>query len=298
MSCSIKLPQRPAFARSTPSKLLVSTYQLTSPDSRVGSLYILSHSLDIVHCITAPAGVFRFDFLAPNVIIAAVTSGSLWITSITDSPSNSAINVAEDLLLDVSAPSLSNHVCCTDKMGSAYIVDVAASTVIANWRAHSLPYTDTGCEVWTCAQHENLVCTGGEDATLKVWDTRSQSAVQTFKQFEAGVTFSEWQEDNLLLTGSYDQHIRLFDMRNNREALKTAEMNGGVWHIENCERAGMRCYLASCMYGGWALTDENFDVIRSDKNAGEQLTYGVTVLNENSLAYTTFNDFKVSTADL
>ncbi|KAK6009058.1 WD domain, G-beta repeat protein [Ostertagia ostertagi] len=220
MSCSINLPQRPAFARCTPSKLLVSTYQLEGSDSRVGSLYILSHSLDICRCITAPAGVFRFDFVEPHVVIAAITDGSLFTASITDSQSNSSISVAEDILLDVSSRSSTSHVSCTDKMGFAYVVDLAVGIVTSRWKAHSLPYTDTGCEVWTCAQHDNMLCTGGEDETLKVWDARSQCVVQRFSQFEAGVTFSEWQEDRLILSGSYDQNIRLFDMRNNRDAVK------------------------------------------------------------------------------
>nr|CDJ98409.1 WD40 repeat-like protein [Haemonchus contortus] len=278
----MKLTQRPAFAHSTPSNVLVSTYQLEDSDSRIGSLYVLSHNLGIVRCIKAPGGVFRFDFLKPHVVIAAITDGSLFTASISDSPSDSSISVAEDILLDVSSSPSSDRVSCTDKSGCAYIVDLTASTVI----------------VWTCAQRDHLVCTGGEDAALKVWDARSQSIAQRFNEFEAGVTFSEWQEDNLILTGSYDQHIRLFDMRNNREAIKTVETHGGVWHIENCQRAGVEHYLAACMYGGWVLFDQNFDIVKCDKDAGEHLLYGVTLLNENTIAYTTFNDFMVSTAAL
>uniref|UniRef100_A0A7I4YBB7 methylated diphthine methylhydrolase n=1 Tax=Haemonchus contortus TaxID=6289 RepID=A0A7I4YBB7_HAECO len=251
-------------------------------DSRIGSLYVLSHNLGIVRCIKAPGGVFRFDFLKPHVVIAAITDGSLFTASISDSPSDSSISVAEDILLDVSSSPSSDRVSCTDKSGCAYIVDLTASTVI----------------VWTCAQRDHLVCTGGEDAALKVWDARSQSIAQRFNEFEAGVTFSEWQEDNLILTGSYDQHIRLFDMRNNREAIKTVETRGGVWHIENCQRAGVEHYLAACMYGGWVLFDQNLDIVKCDKDAGEHLLYGVTLLNENTIAYTTFNDFMVSTAAL
>ncbi|KAK6044423.1 WD domain, G-beta repeat protein [Cooperia oncophora] len=143
-----------------------------------------------------------------------------------DSPSSSSLPVAEDILLDVSSPSPSNHVSCTDKMGFAYVVDLGTGIVIASWKAHSLPYTDTGCEVWTCAQKDTTVCTGGEDATLKVWDARSHSVVQRFSEFEAGVTFSDWQDDNLILTGSYDQHIRLFDMRNRRGSDQNYEGEG------------------------------------------------------------------------
>ncbi|RCN35612.1 WD domain, G-beta repeat protein [Ancylostoma caninum] len=294
MSSSIKLPQRPAFARSTSSIVLVSTYQLEGPDSRVGSLYLLSHNLQIVQCIKAPAGVFRLEFLKPDVIIAAVTDGSLFTTTLDASPSTESIPVAEDILLDVSSPSPSSNVACTDKNGCAHIVDIGTGTVVASWKAHSLPYTGTGCEVWTCSLNDTLLCTGGEDATLKVWDVRTESTVQRMTEFTAGVTFSSWRKEHIILTGSYDQHIRLFDMRKSKEPLKINETSGGVWHIEDCHHSGKQCHIAACMYGGWTLLDENFDTIKEEEKAGQELLYGVTMASENLLVYTTFNDYKVT----
>uniref|UniRef100_A0A0K0DI52 Vps16_N domain-containing protein n=1 Tax=Angiostrongylus cantonensis TaxID=6313 RepID=A0A0K0DI52_ANGCA len=78
---SVRLPQNPAFVLSTQFNVLVSTYQLEEACSRVGSIYILSHDLDIIRCIVAPAGVFRFELLDSDVVIAAVTDGSLFITT-------------------------------------------------------------------------------------------------------------------------------------------------------------------------------------------------------------------------
>ncbi|KAK6741623.1 hypothetical protein RB195_009472 [Necator americanus] len=269
MLFSLKLNQRPAFARSTNSNILVSTYQLEEPDSRKGSIYLLSNTLDIIHHIDAPAGVFRFDFLKPNVVIAAVTNGSLFTTTFDDSPSTASIHVSDEMLLDVSSPSLTSYVSCTDK-------------------------ADTGCEVWTCSLNDTLLCTGGEDAVLKVWDIRSQTMVQRLNEFNAGVTFSNWKKDNVIITGSYDQHIRLFDMRKSKESLKAIETSGGVWHIEDYQNARKQYRVAACMYGGWTLLDENFDIIKADDKAGQELLYGVTMANENLLIYTTFNDYKVT----
>ncbi|KAK6741622.1 hypothetical protein RB195_009472 [Necator americanus] len=322
MLFSLKLNQRPAFARSTNSNILVSTYQLEEPDSRKGSIYLLSNTLDIIHHIDAPAGVFRFDFLKPNVVIAAVTNGSLFTTTFDDSPSTASIHVSDEMLLDVSSPSLTSYVSCTDKAGYAHMIDVDTETVISTWKAHSLPYTDTGCEVWTCSLNDTLLCTGGEDAVLKVWDIRSQTMVQRLNEFNAGVTFSNWKKDNVIqishttiiyvshskvsflcaknscpqviITGSYDQHIRLFDMRKSKESLKAIETSGGVWHIEDYQNARKQYRVAACMYGGWTLLDENFDIIKADDKAGQELLYGVTMANENLLIYTTFNDYKVT----
>ncbi|VDM61766.1 unnamed protein product [Angiostrongylus costaricensis] len=78
---SLDLPQNPAFVLSTQFNVLVSTYQLEGACSRIGSIYILSHDLDIIRCIVAPAGVFRFELLDSDVVIAAVTDGSLFITT-------------------------------------------------------------------------------------------------------------------------------------------------------------------------------------------------------------------------
>ncbi|ETN83820.1 WD domain, G-beta repeat protein [Necator americanus] len=294
MLFSLKLNQRPAFARSTNSNILVSTYQLEEPDSRKGSIYLLSNTLDIIHHIDAPAGVFRFDFLKPNVVIAAVTNGSLFTTTFDDSPSTASIHVSDEMLLDVSSPSLTSYVSCTDKAGYAHMIDVDTETVISTWKAHSLPYTDTGCEVWTCSLNDTLLCTGGEDGVLKVWDIRSQTMVQRLNEFNAGVTFSNWKKDNVIITGSYDQHIRLFDMRKSKESLKAIETSGGVWHIEDYQNARQQYRVAACMYGGWTLLDENFDIIKADDKAGQELLYGVTMANENLLIYTTFNYYKVT----
>ncbi|KHJ91175.1 WD domain, G-beta repeat protein [Oesophagostomum dentatum] len=294
MSVTIKLPQKPAFARSARSNVFVSTYQLEGPDSRSGSIYVLSHNLDIIQCIKAPAGVFRFDFLKPDVIIAAVTDGSLFITTLSDPPSTESFPVAEDILLDVSSPSPTSNVACTDKTGCAHIVDVDNGTVVATWKAHSLPYSNTGCEVWTCSLNDALLCTGGEDATLKVWDIRTQSMVQRVTEFSAGVTFSKWQEENIILTGSYDQHIRVFDIRKSKEPLKERETSGGVWYVEQFQHAGKQHYIAACMYGGWATLDENLEFIKTDEKAGKELLYGATMATENLLIYATFNDYKVT----
>ncbi|WKX98194.1 hypothetical protein Q1695_013682 [Nippostrongylus brasiliensis] len=295
---SITLPQRPAFIRSALSSVVASTYQLEDSGERKGSIYILSHNLEIGQCIRTPAGVFRFDFLEPSIIIAAVADGSLFTTSINETECSDTISVCEDVLLDVATVPESNVVSCTDKSGRVHLVDVVPGKVVTSWDAHVLPYTNSGCEVWTCAMRENLLCTGGEDGILKIWDLRSHSFVQQCRRFDAGVTFTSWIQSHSILTGSYDQHIRLFDVRNTKEPLIYVKTNGGVWHVENCEYGGTQHYLASCMYGGWALLDGDFKTIKSDETAGEQLLYGATKINDQYLMYVTFNDFTVTTTSL
>ncbi|KHJ83747.1 WD domain, G-beta repeat protein [Oesophagostomum dentatum] len=149
-------------------------------------------------------------------------------------------------------------------------------------------------KVWTCNLNDALLCTGGEDASLKVWDVRTQSMVQRVTEFSAGVTFSKWQEENIILTGSYDQHVRVFDIRKSKEPLKDRETSGGVWYVEQFQHADKQHYIAACMYGGWAILNENLEFIKTDEKAGKELLYGVTMASENLLVYTTFNDYKVT----
>ncbi|WKX98193.1 hypothetical protein Q1695_013682 [Nippostrongylus brasiliensis] len=290
---SITLPQRPAFIRSALSSVVASTYQLEDSGERKGSIYILSHNLEIDAVGNVRNSWQYYQGQATRSLVAGCRSDVVDETECSDT-----ISVCEDVLLDVATVPESNVVSCTDKSGRVHLVDVVPGKVVTSWDAHVLPYTNSGCEVWTCAMRENLLCTGGEDGILKIWDLRSHSFVQQCRRFDAGVTFTSWIQSHSILTGSYDQHIRLFDVRNTKEPLIYVKTNGGVWHVENCEYGGTQHYLASCMYGGWALLDGDFKTIKSDETAGEQLLYGATKINDQYLMYVTFNDFTVTTTSL
>lgn len=293
---SIRLPQRPAFSLLHPSYLVVSTYQLDSAaDSRAGSLHFLSAQLESLHVHSTPAGVFRFVFPSSSVCVSALTDGSIYSTNMSDFTSSS-FSVSEKMLLDVSCHG--DNALCTDNNGHAHYVNTDTSTIVTSWLAHKLPFTSEPCEVWTCCLHDDMACTGGEDALLRLWDVRTAVSVGVAKLFEAGVTYSRWMDSHTLLTGSYDQKIRLIDTRNMKESIKEIETAGGVWHVETSSHDDTVRHLAACMYGGWALFDEDFQPLASDEKAGEQLLYGAAMLSANRLAYSTFNDYTVTAADI
>ncbi|CAD6187842.1 unnamed protein product [Caenorhabditis auriculariae] len=205
----------------------------------------------------------------------------------------SSIPVSSNMLLDVSIKSTS-IAATTDNKGFAFLVDTNTGTVVSSWLAHSLPYLQgEGCEVWTCCMTDDasLVATGGEDTTMKIWDTRTKTSISHAKVFDAGVTFIDWLDDNVLLTGCYDEYMRLIDRRSTKIELRKVKLPGGVWNIEKTEDGH---YLASCMYGGYALLDGDWQISHANQKPGANLLYGATAIDSNSVVYCTFNDYSVS----
>jgi len=58
-----------------------------------------------------------------------------------------------------------------------------------------------------------LICTGGDDCTVKLWDVRKRMAVHTFQNTYqvTAVTFNDTAEQ--ILTGGIDNDIKVWDMR-------------------------------------------------------------------------------------
>lgn len=291
---SLILPQRPAFSLFHSSSLLVvSTYQLESSNSRAGALHLLSPDLSQDDIITTSAGVFRFQFLSDR-IVSALTDGSLSIASLPQKTTLSSFTVSDNMLLDVSLLSGSTALT-SDNSGRLFLADLDTEVVTASWNAHKLPYTGQGCEVWTCSFLSSSLCvSGAEDATMCLWDLTSHTKVAQSKVFGSGVVFTAPRGDNSILTGSYDEHVRLFDKRNLKSIVKEIKLPGGVWNIEQLSDG--RC-ICACMYGGWVILDDDFNVIKKDEQSGSELLYGATLIN-STLAYVTFNNYTVTSLNV
>jgi len=149
---------------------------------------------------------------------------------------------------------------------SIWSLDVGRGQVseTARWLAHEID------EVWICAfdlKSNHVVYTGGDDCTLKTWDTRSTKKPNvTCGVHDAGVTVISPcpTRENVIATGSYDEKIRLFDSRNMYRPMHVYESGGGgIWRIRwQPEHSGVKGpdrILAACMRAGFQVValDEN-----------------------------------------
>jgi WD40 repeat protein len=71
-------------------------------------------------------------------------------------------------------------------------------------------------EIWTLCFHPqdpNILCTGSEDQTVKVWDLAAQSCIVTLRGHTRAVTGVVWRvsgNDNCIITCSDDMTVRLY----------------------------------------------------------------------------------------
>lgn len=125
-----------------------------------------------------------------------------------------------------------------------------------SWMAHLL-FAKVPAEVWACsfAAEGKLVCTGGDDAKIKFWDTRALTRpMQVLPDcFQAGVTVISPHPRNpyLVAAGSYDETIGIFDIRYNSQELLTRsdKLGGGIWRIQWHPDYDDKILLAA-MHGG------------------------------------------------
>jgi WD40 repeat protein len=73
---------------------------------------------------------------------------------------------------------------------------------------------------------------GGDDQTLRLWDTESGHEIRSFTGHQGGVTSVAFSPDGRrLLSGSDDQTLRLWDAESGHEIRSFTGHQGGVWSV-------------------------------------------------------------------
>ncbi|CAL9728309.1 diphthine methyltransferase [Monosporozyma unispora] len=170
-------------------------------------------------------------------------------------------------------------------------------------------------ECWTAefgqlSPFENVLFTGGDDATIIAHDLRSKSKIWSNNRIHgAGVVGIKCSTPNFrsnrptsIITGSYDDHIRSLDLRmmgdmiypgSNVPTAKFSELNlgGGVWRfselplsLKKNQSTDKNTLMVCCMYDGAKIVtmDENeenngneyFQIQHYLKSGHESMCYG------------------------
>ncbi|SCU81191.1 LAFA_0C03224g1_1 [Lachancea sp. 'fantastica'] len=151
------------------------------------------------------------------------------------------------------------------------------------------------------APFENVLFTGGDDATIAAHDLRSGANIWTNSRIhEAGVVAIKTSTPTFrvskptsIVTGSYDDHIRTLDLRmlgdsiypgHNIPLAKTNSLNlgGGVWRFvespQNSRSNHLNKLLVCCMYDGAKIVtvgeDDELSVECYMKKNHESMCYG------------------------
>ncbi len=154
----------------------------------------------------------------------------------------------------------------SDTKGRLYLTNISNERLetFQNFKAHDL-------ETWTVhidRFDQNLIYSGADDCTLKMWDIREtrfeRKPVLQWSLFDGGVTcitqaerhgklLSGYTQDSVVC-GSYDEKILVLDKRNAKQAVRESKkMGGGVWRIKLHEEKDL--FVCACMHVGAFVVD-------------------------------------------
>jgi diphthamide biosynthesis protein 7 len=142
----------------------------------------------------------------------------------------------------------------------------------------SSPPTSTTTTTTTTTNATNLVATGGDEGSWKVWDIRAgftQPVYHAANDFDAGVTVisPHPRHPHLLAVGSYDETIRLYDIRAESSLVLSLpsspsssisvnrlfhsdSLGGGIWRLKWHPYDDCRLLIA-VMHGGCRVVEFN-----------------------------------------
>eukprot|EP01083_Nonionella_stella_P051576 136958_1 len=155
-----------------------------------------------------------------------------------------------------------------DREGQEKKKDDSAPPVL-NARTVLTGHTETVEDVSFSPQNENILCSGGDDRSLIIWDARDAKPDKIVMKDLHGhdINALSWcpSDEYLIATGSSDNLVKVVDTRKTSEAVRTFRghhdhITGVQWHPESSQ------YLASSAEDGllniWDLKQNNKEPAR------------------------------------
>lgn len=202
-------------------------------------------------------------------------------------------NLEKQSSFDVCSPSLSlsldwsnnsnmdidQRVVVSDSGGNVSELKLTGSSfeLDRKWKAHHFDAWITAYNHW----NTSTVYSGGDDCTLKGWDTRTGCSKPIFvkKNHTMGVCSIQSSPfiENVFVSGSYDEQVLVWDSRSMKEPLASCDVGGGVWRLK--WHPTKRDYvLAACCHSGFHvlgldLNQHGLKIIGS-YSEHESLAYG------------------------
>lgn len=299
--------ETPSFASDV---IALGLYELEDGDTQLrnGKMQILSPSFDIISHATFACGVLDMKW-KDRMLACALSDGTVNLLTFDEHmniiQSSTIESEGEGFALSIDWNHLDLNGGCdvlavSTQQGSVYVYEIGSSVTMKTSFRNMHKLGGEMVPAWITAQsttNEHVLMSGGDDACMKIYDSRSEVPVHVDRRTHtAGVTSAQWHpERDVFATGSYDGFVRIWDARSLRSVLLEQETGGGVWRLKwSHEKGQENKLLAACMHAGAFVlhvnTDEGICTVTESMvdNDADRLVYGADWLGEGGIAISSF----------
>ena len=242
--------------------LLAFAYHLNKETAtKSGAIYIIiiSNSLmQLKHTVLTEYGILMANITKYENNIAEI------ITSCHDSTIRiSNFNILTGELIETSKY-VHKSVCLYHIIECPYVhstfSDGSIATINRNTNNISIKEKAHSYEVWSACKLGNILLTGSDDCSMKMWDS-DFNLIGSFNKFLSGVTYIQKLNENTVINSTFDGSLYIFDIRSISKPVESSKISEQVWNwVSNS-----KITIYSCIYSGYAIALNNMDAITSLK---------------------------------
>lgn len=275
----------PNLQKSNEEIAVFSCYEFNeATNRRLGKLLLVKQEenrVNVLDEITDIPGVFEFTwFPNTNILVTALAKGAPKLFKYeVEENKLSTINTScdQDDNLEFTLAVAGDPDCFLTCDNKGYLTKWSMNTdnleIVSKWNAHD-------AEIWYVSQDlhdKNIFYTGSDNASMKIWDVRTESQVAINKfTHESGVCCikSSPFDEFVIASGSYDENIRLWDRRMIRSPTLSIGCGNGVWRVSWNPRDKNLIAVAS-MRAGFHVVDLLNEQLHQTESVEDHVAYGI-----------------------